>query len=204
MLMSAEICCPPRRVDRTMPAGYNALSAYAAMIAPLNCAIQYTTAIIGSMRRVTRKPAVTAGFRWPEMRMVAVTMSARISPCANAMFTTAACNCSIGLVMIAPPPTNTRANVPMNSAAKWRQASFIWRWVEGGRSRECTPARARLNLVLFSPTHHQCRVDSAEAERIIERVVDARLASRPRDIVQIAALVGIVEVERGRQPASFE
>ena len=44
----------------------------------------YSTAIIGSMRRVTRKPSVTAGLRCPEMRIVAVTMIARINPCATA------------------------------------------------------------------------------------------------------------------------
>ena len=44
------------------------------------------------------------------------------------MFSTARLAASIGLVMIAPPPTNTSANVPMNSAVKWRQASFIGVW----------------------------------------------------------------------------
>ena len=68
------------------------------------------------MRRVARKPSVTAGLRWPEMRIVAVIMIARMSPCAAATVPSdPAPPCAI---MIAAPPTNTSANVPMNSAKK--------------------------------------------------------------------------------------
>ena len=43
-----------------------------------------TPAIIGSMRRAARNPSVTAGLKCPEMRIVAVTITASMSPCAAA------------------------------------------------------------------------------------------------------------------------
>ena len=81
---SSASACPPSRVAVATSLGKSALSAYAASSAPSSCATMYSIAINGSMRRVTRKPIVTAGFRCPEMRIVAVTMIARINPCAAA------------------------------------------------------------------------------------------------------------------------
>jgi len=59
------------------------------------------------------------------MRISALTITARMSPCASATSTSAAGLPDIFADMIAPLPTNTSANVPMNSAMKWRQASRI-------------------------------------------------------------------------------
>ena len=78
----------------------------------------YTIAIIGSIRRVARKPSVTAGLRCPEMRIVAVIMMPRMRPCAMAATTRPLVFCDIAEDMIDAPPTKTRAKMPMNSAAK--------------------------------------------------------------------------------------
>ncbi len=76
----------------------------------------YTPAIVGAMRRVARKPIVTAGFRWPEIRMVAVIMTPRMSPWANAI-SSRLIGCPVARASSRTPlPTKTRAKVPMNSA----------------------------------------------------------------------------------------
>ena len=68
------------------------------------------------------------------MRIVAVTMQREDQPVRERdVHAPRPAPRACGLVMIAPPPTNTSANVPMNSAAKWRQASFMR---SGWRSRE--------------------------------------------------------------------
>src|SRR5829696_1040402 len=97
------------------------------------------------MRRVTRKPIVTAGLKCPEMRIVAVTMMARMSPWASA---TSSRPTPIPLFlesMIAAPPTKTSAKMPMNSAAKWRRGSFICREApeEDGEGYGATRGRER-------------------------------------------------------------
>ena len=79
----------------------------------------------GSIRRVTTKPSVTAGLKCPEMRMSAVTKTDSTSPCASATISSPPFPELPAAIMIAIPPTNTRANVPMNSAAKWRTLSFM-------------------------------------------------------------------------------
>ncbi len=69
------------------------------------------------MRRVARKAMVTAGFRCPEMRIVADTATARMIPCANAAMSNGL-RFDMVADMIDPPPTKTRAKMPMNSAMK--------------------------------------------------------------------------------------
>src|SRR5450830_2042393 len=93
----------------------------------------------------------------PEMRIVALTMTAMVSPCASATSTKPAGLCDMRAVMIAPLPTNTKAKVPMNSAAKWRHASRIccplFR-IDGAAARE----------ILDHTAQYQRGVYSAEAE----------------------------------------
>ena len=110
--ISGATDCPPRRMDVATCAGNSPLSAYAAAMAPRICPAMYTPAIIGSMRRAAKNPIVMEGFRWPEMRIVALTITARMIPCASATPT------NPPPAAIEAPPTNTNANVPTNSATK--------------------------------------------------------------------------------------
>src|SRR5919106_872564 len=69
----------------------------------------------GSMRRVTRKPKVTAGLKWPpEMWPRAEAITPIASPCASATPTRSA------PTAIEPMPAKTSANAPTNSAAARR------------------------------------------------------------------------------------
>src|SRR5438874_3466375 len=135
------------------------------------------------MRRAARNPIVTAGLKCPEMRISALTMTARMMPCANATPT------SHPPAAIEAPPTNTNANVPTNSATKWRKLS---RMVGSGRSWSVRPLQ------------NYSSVDPAKAKGIAERVLHALLASDVRDVVEIASVAGIVEVERGGKPLPLE
>ena len=68
------------------------------------------------MRRVIRKPSVTAGLKWPpEMKPSAETNTAITSPCASAT------SVSVRANAIEPAPTKMSANVPTNSAAPRRR-----------------------------------------------------------------------------------
>src|SRR5689334_2769503 len=80
-------------------------------------------------------------------------------------------------MMYAPPATKTSAKVPTNSATKCRNESLI------SRSSE-----------------DQGGVDAAEAEAVRQHVVDARVAAAPREVVQVARVVGGLQVHRRRQP----
>src|SRR5258708_31341696 len=94
-------------------------SSKAAIIAPANCAIQYTTARITSIWRLTSRPSVTAGLTCaPEMCPYVAMMATRISPCASAATITSAATGVVLLprIVTAPAPTNTSINVPINSA----------------------------------------------------------------------------------------
>jgi len=57
------------------------------------------------------------------MRISALTITARMSPCASAISSKPDGLPVSFASMIAAPPTNTSAKVPMNSATKWRQES---------------------------------------------------------------------------------
>src|SRR5206468_9788502 len=102
------------------------------------------------------------------MRISALTITARINPCASATSTRPAELCDIRTVMIAPLPTKTRANVPMNSAAKWRHASRIAGCVPKVYSQRRASERS-----LDHPAQYQRGVDSAEAEGIRQHVLDS-------------------------------
>jgi len=58
------------------------------------------------------------GLKWPEMRIVALTRTARMIPCASATEISPACICVAWAAMIAAPPKNTSAKVPTNSETK--------------------------------------------------------------------------------------
>src|SRR5438132_4086911 len=51
--------------------------------------------------------------------------------------------------------------------------------------------------------NYRC-VDPAKAERVADRVLHTLLASDVRDVVEVASITGIVEVERGWEPLPFE
>src|ERR1700716_2810187 len=128
------------------------------------------------------------------MRISALTMTDRISPCASATSSRPAGLCDMRAVMIAPLPTKTRAKVPMNSAAKWRHASRI-----------CCPRLRKLMgprrvRSLDHPTQYQRGVYSAEAEGVREYVLHAFLPPGSWQKVKIAGLVRNLKVDRRWQP----
>src|SRR5687768_12619723 len=90
--------------------------------------------------------------------------------------------------MIAAPPTNTSAKVPMNSATKWRRLS-----------RMSGPG-----LVLVRAFQDDRRVDTAESKGIAERVLDVFLAPHIGDVVEVASFPGSVEVQRRWEPLPLE
>src|SRR5690348_11649089 len=96
--------------------------------------------------------------------------------------------------MIAAPPTNTRANVPMNSAMKWRQESRI-----GDAPSKNGVSRTGFTASIHA-TKHKCSVDTAKTERVGENVLYPLGPSSSRQKVKIAGLVGNIEVHSGRQP----
>src|SRR5438132_7526598 len=51
--------------------------------------------------------------------------------------------------------------------------------------------------------NYRC-VDPAKAERVADRVLHTLLASDVRDVVEVASIAGLVEVERGWEPFPFE
>src|SRR5687768_7975877 len=111
------------RVASVSVSGSSIFSAYAARMAPTIWAAMYTPAIAGSIRRAARNPMVTAGLKWPEMRIVALTMTARMVPWASAATINALSMRLAVAAMMDPLPTNTSAKVPTNSATKWRNES---------------------------------------------------------------------------------
>src|SRR5437762_2983892 len=135
----------------------------------------YRPAITGSMRLVTSIASVMAGLRCPETRIVALTKTARINPCANAATTSAALVCAAWAAMIEPEPMNTSAKMPTNSAVKCRTGSFIVSVARG------------FSVLSVSALQQHGRVDAAEAERIAEDELHFPGASFLRDVVQVAA-----------------
>ena len=87
-------------------------------------------------------------------------------------------------VMIAAPPTKTSANVPMNSATKWRQASRIGASVEVMERRWSVPLAASAR---FAST--TAALMPPKPNELVSDVLDARRRARRRDVVEIAALV---------------
>src|SRR5687767_438893 len=166
--------------------------------------------MMGSMRRVARNPIVTAGLKCPEMRMNALTITARMSPCARAISTRPVGVALSFAIMMDAPPTNTRAKVPINSATKCRHESRItgsvivestfrssaedYRQAAGIRAC-CQPTTASAYA-----TEDESRVDSAESEGIREDVIDAGALATSRQKVKIARIVGNGEVDRRRKP----
>src|SRR6267378_7218917 len=158
----------------------------------------YSAAIFASIRLVARMPSVTAGLKCPEMRISALTITARIKPCASATSTRPAGLCDMRAIMIAPLPTKTRAKVPMNSAAKWRHASRIAapliRKFVGPR---CAGA-------LDHPAQYQRGIYSAEAEGVGQDVLHSLLPPGSRQKVKIAGFVRNLKVHGRRQPLTLD
>src|SRR5579872_1769207 len=110
--------------------------------------------------------------------------------------------------MIVPPPMKTSAKVPTNSAMKWRQASFIvgrleWGCLQVAENVRVSGAGSHV-LPSLCALQHQRRIDPPEPEGVREHVIDRGVAARAGDVIQIAALVGLLEVERRRQPSRLE
>src|SRR6267143_2385247 len=94
--------------------------------------------------------------------------------------------------MIAPLPTKTRANVPMNSATKCRHASRM--------SCPLTSVGPRRARSLDHSTQYQRGIDSTEAKRVGEDVLDTLLPPRTRQKIKIAGLVRNLKIDCGRKP----
>src|SRR5205085_3448026 len=152
----------------------------------------YSAAIITSIRRAASIPSVTAGLKCPEMRISALTNTARTSPCASATSTSAALLWLTRVAMIAPLPTKTRANVPMNSERKWRQESRITRPRKGGGKPGA--------IISDHPPQNQRGVDAAEAERVGQHVLHSLLPPCSRQKIKIAGFVRNLKVDGRRQP----
>ena len=85
-------------------------------VAATNCVIQYVIASGVEMRRVSTKPNVIAGLKWPpEMKPNAETKTAITRPCASAT------SVRVRAKATEPAPTKISANVPMNSAVPRRK-----------------------------------------------------------------------------------
>src|SRR5450756_146911 len=152
---------------------------------------------MGSIRRVARIPNVTAGLKCPEIRISALTMTAMVSPCASATSTRPAGLCDMRAVMIAPLPMNTKANIPMNSAAKWRHASRICCPlfpIDGAAAREILDHTAQYQRGVYPP----------EAEGVREHVLHAFLPPGSRQKVKIASPVRNLKVDGRRQPFALD
>src|SRR5215210_3855849 len=146
------------------------------------------------------------------MRISALTITARMSPCARAISTSPVGVALSFAIMMAAPPTKTRAKVPMNSATKWRHESRIAGSVTG-ESRSGLQLRttsyplsalrgqllAENGVSVYAPKD-QCRVDSTESEGIRENVVDASAAAASGQKVKIARIIGNGEVHGRWKP----
>src|SRR5262245_3713382 len=129
------------------------------------------------MRRVIRKPRVTAGLKCPpEMCPSAVTMIARMRPCAMATPSR-----SPPAVMIDPAPTKMSANAPMNSAIDLRRTSpstgrrLVARPDGKSRPQKSFLAPAPLRLVVDADDVRD-PVDVVEVGGDLQGVVDRRVA----------------------------
>src|SRR5829696_5668525 len=131
------------------------------------------------------------------MRISALTMTARIKPCARAIPRSPAELFVSLAIIIAAPPTNTSANVPMNSATKWRQESRI------GEAPPLIVITAPCGASVHATKDEGC-VDSTEAERIGQNMLDPLFFASARQKVKITGFVGNGEVDRWRQPFALD
>ena len=95
-----------------------------ARTAPSSWAATKPSSLRPSMRRKTQSMRVRAGLRPPpEARCVAVRATARVSPSARAIAVTSSRGWSASAAThTTPPPTKTRANVPISSARQARSS----------------------------------------------------------------------------------
>src|SRR5688572_30042919 len=139
------------------------------------------------------------------MRIVALTSTARMIPCASA---TAMSPDSIPVAFaetMAAPPTNTSAKVPTNSATKWRRLSRMGAGKREMGSGNRVGVRAdSVGLALICPLQYKGCVDSSKAKRIGQGEVHAFLPTNLRDVIEIAPVAGFVQVQGRRQPAPIE
>src|SRR5690349_1702460 len=157
----------------------------------------YSAAIITSIRRAASIPSVTAGLKCPEIRISALTKTASTRPCASATSTSAELLWVMRVAMIAPLPTKTRAKVPMNSARKWRQESRITRPLKKVNGN---PGAINSN----HSAQNQRSVDSTEAERVGEHVLNSLLPPCSRQKIKIAGFVRNLKVNCRRQPFTVD
>src|SRR4051812_29097645 len=108
----------PNLAASTAAAGYIALQAAAASVAPASCAIIYIMARGAAIRRVERKPIVTAGLKCaPLIPAKMLTAIESAIPCASAMPTKPApLLTGSDVATMAPMPAKHRKKVPIASA----------------------------------------------------------------------------------------
>src|SRR5574338_1289007 len=140
------------------------------------------------------------------MRMVAVTMTPRINPCASAAMTSGSVALDWRAIMMLPLPTNTSAQTPMNSAMKCRTASLmselrerVGRAAKLGRTSPRRHPPRRAGRLVVAP-HHERGVDPPEPERVAHHAVEVRMASHRRHVVQVARGVGRSQIHGWRDP----
>src|SRR5688572_32080443 len=101
----------------------------------------------------------------------------RIRPCATATSSSPAPTPGFLVIMIAPPPTRTRAKVPTNSATKCRRESRKVVLLDEGASAAKLDATSPTSKGAPSAgaAQHQRGVDPAEAEGVRQHVLDPRV-----------------------------
>src|SRR4051812_36697628 len=170
---------------RTAGAGRSSLTRKAARQAAANCTAMYAAAETGSIRRLSSRPIVTAGFRWPpEMVMVALIITESTIAWARAIPISP-------IPLLGKPPLTTTTAAPTNTNPNVPRASAVNRRVSEGM---------RESRSLLDSPEEEAGVDAAEAERVAEEVIRLQLHSVRIDVGQVAHRIGAVQVDRRRHP----
>src|SRR6188472_3408826 len=156
---------------RTAGAGRSSLTRKAARQAAASCAAMYAAAETGSIRRLSSRPIVTAGLRWPpEMVMVALIITESTTAWASAMPISP-------IPLLGKPPFTTTTAAPTNTNPKVPRASALNRRVSDGM---------RESRSLLDAPEEEAGVDAAEPEGVAEEII--RLQPHPvaTDVGQVA------------------
>ena len=98
----------------------------AATTAAISWETTYNPASFASILLLSQSPRVTAGLKWaPEMRINAVTITARTIAFASATPVSPSAPDRASFTTTDPPPIKTRPNVPMNSAVRGRSFTLM-------------------------------------------------------------------------------
>src|SRR6185295_2657903 len=172
---------------RTAGAGRSSLTRNAARQAAASCTAMYAAAETGSIRRLSARPIVTAGFRWPpEMVIVAVIITESTTAWARAIPISP-------IPLLGKPPFTTTTAAPTNTNPKVPKASALNRRVSDGM---------RESRSVLDPPEEEAGVDAAESERVAEEVVRLQRHSVGIDGGQVAHRIGAVQVDRRWDPTT--